>query len=718
MLNDRFNLAFLMNPALMERLSQKIIQDMFGMAPLSQPWLRASLIGDMSEYKYAFAWYHSVNVFWHALAAGLLFVFVLTMARHLHHQNRTKLNPYYLATASAALFACHPLSCEAVTYLSCRSALLGALNFLEAIVFLLFSTLVKHPVVKGCFTALALYTGAMSLWSNPECVALPAVALFSVFLLKHPLAKRKQTLPEHPVIVGMGAALSIAIPCLALLPVQHTTAISLFLPTLSPVSYAASQIKAFVFYYLRCFCLPLGLSIDSAVHCRQFHGSTRAGCGRFIVLLTWLIVKMKEPMLGLAGVLVLAGFLPHAFMVQPDTVADWVAYLPLSGMMLFIACALGFMAQRHLRNATILLVASTVLCCGLSIYRDFQWGSNVNLFESGLSLRPKSAFLHANLAIEYLKREQVDEAEKEAKLAVGYAPEMALAQIAKARVECARGKFADAGRTFADCLKLAEAQRLSQVVKDECRLGELQSLIGGNKEKEANALMIKLLVEMPRDDAKFIYQVDMGAVDLPKDDPRLVYQVGLAAFQMNDYERAFKLFDRAVGTNPSLTECWQPMTVCALALHAYDTAYQAAHGYMDLIGGPNAGLLFARTAIISKHESDAEDVLKQILQQEPKNARAMYLLSRLYKRTGKTEDWKKYRDDAIKLEPDIAAKFALPELDEDEANNQQAQGTEKAAPGVPAQGAEKPVNSSPPAQGTEKATTPGSGQKETTAPSK
>jgi tetratricopeptide (TPR) repeat protein len=678
-LNDRFNLSFLTSQTLMGKISEKILMDMLGVAPLSQPWLRASLIADQGEYKFAFIWYHSVQVFWHALATGLLFFFVLTVARHLRHQNRSRLDPYLLATACAGLFACHPFSCEAVSYISARSALLGTVNFFESLFCLLLAGLVKQPVARGCFTAIAVYAGAMSLWSNPESILLPAAALFSLFLMKRPLANWKQTLQEHPFLTGMGAALSIGVPCLVLLPVQYTTAINLFMPTLSPLSYFASQIKALVFYYLRCYCLPLGLSIDPPLAVAGGFTDPFVLVGALVLGgLAYLVIRFRHPVLSLAGVLVLAGFLPHIFMVQPDAVADWVAYLPLGGMMLFVSSGLCYWAQRDMTKSAIALGCLLVLFCSLSIFRDFQWGSNYTLFESGLSLRPKSAFLHANMAMEYLKRDEVDDAEKEAKLAVDYGPGVVICQLAQAKVKMARGKFEEAGKILTACQSLAESQKLSPEVKAECRFGELQCLIGARKEKEANELLAKLLTEFP-------------------EDGRLFYAGALAAYQMQAWENAFTLFNKALGTNPTLIECWQPMTVCALSLRANDTAYQTARMYAEQVGGPNANLLLARACMVSSHEKEAEDILKQMVQANPKNARALYVLSRLYKRLGKSDDWKLYRDQAIKVDPDIAIRYELPELDMAESAPPPGETEEQPAPApaAPAPVSPAPVSPAP-----------------------
>lgn len=658
--NDRYNLDFVLNPAILGRVSEEIIKDMFGAAPLSQPWVRASFIADHNEYHADFVWYHVIEVMWHALATGLFFFVVLNIARHLRHQNRLKIDPYHLATVAAVLFACHPFACETVGYLSCRTALLGAINFFQAVLFFLIASNLKNRAARLCFIGVALYSAAMSVWSSAESLSLPAMALISLLLIKRPLAKWQQTLKQHPFMVSLMALLSVGVPCLALLPLRNTTACNLFLPTLSSAAYAASQLKGFVFYYLRCFCLPLGYSIDPQMAvASSFSDPFVIGALVIIAFIIGLLVKAKQPILWFAALLVLAGYLPHAVMLQPDAVADWVVYLPAGGVMIFFAYWLCRLSQLNMKAAVTLFLALDLVLAGLSIARDLEWDSSYSLYKSALSLNPNSAFLHATMAMEELNREELDAAEADAKQAIGAEPDMVVAKLAQAKVKIAREKFDDADKLFSSALELAQKQKLAPVVRAECRLGQLQCLIGQRKEKEANALLAKLLSEIPGE-------------------ARLLYQLGLASFGMHDYEKSFQFMSKAVENNPALTECWLPMTESALTLGAYDAAYKTAHSYADSVGGPNSRLFLARAAMLSNHPEEAEEVLKQLVQDEPKNARAQYLLSRLYKRLGKADEAKKYLADAEKLDAKIVSNYPLPDVDADDAAHPpgKAEGTE------------------------------------------
>ncbi|MBX9688167.1 MAG: hypothetical protein K2X27_15775 [Candidatus Obscuribacterales bacterium] len=645
-LNDRYNLAYLMSKPQMERVSQKILSDMLGLAPLGQPWLKSSFIADHGEYALNFMWYHVVNVYWHALSSALLFFVLLTMGRHLHHQGRMRVNPYHLALAAAALFAVHPLSCESVSYLSARSSLLGLNNFLLSLSLFLLSALSNHKLLKASFALLTLWTGLMSIWSNPECITLPFLAALSLLLVKNPIAKWKETFKEHPYALSTALALSIGVPALCFLGVEHTSAINLFLPTPELPAYIAGNIKGFVFYYLRCFFIPLGLSIDPPLiaAAKGFSDPLALLALAIVAALIFLSSRIKEGILGFAAVLLIAGFLPHACMRQTDVVADWVAYLPLSAAMIFAAYGLCKLAEKNLRNASLVFVSLTLGLSGLSLYRNFQWGSNTRLWESALALRPKSGLAHAMLALEQLKVQNLDAAEKELKLASSYNPELVIARIAQAKLALARKQFSQADQILAAALNLADSQKLAPVVKNECRFVQLESLIAQHKAKEGNEILSRLLQDSPGE-------------------AKLIYLVALSALENKDYERAFSLLSKSLSLDPSLSEAWLPLTESALALRYFEQAYQIASTNLSSLDDANARILLARAALVYKHESEAEEILKNLVRRDPRNAKAAYLLSRLYKRIGKTEEWKKYRDDALKLEPAIVIKFPLPELE-------------------------------------------------------
>lgn len=648
-LNDRFKLDFLFNRFLLQKVSTDIVRDMIS-RPLNQPWVNASFVGDFGEYKSELMWYHTIDVFWHAFTCGLVFIFILTIARHLHFQKRLSLNPYYLAAAAGTIFACHPFTSQVVSYLSTRSILLGCNNYFLSLNFLLLGCLVKHPVARAIFVFGSLSTGLMAIWSNPEMMSLPIVAGFSLLLIKRPLWQAKNTFKEHPFILSACGLLSILVPASAMLGYKATDAINYFTQPLASLPYGLSQVKSFLFYYLRCFIAPFGLSIDPPLAIATsatdpfFIGAAVALAG----LLFLLSRIKKQPILGLASLLFFAGFITHGFILQRDTVADWVAYLPLSGASIFMAYGLVWLAQKHLRHAFFAFTAIALLFTTLTLLREYEWSSNYLLWKSALEVRQKSGLANAMIAREYLRRMQPELAEKHVLLARSYGQNQVMPQIAQADLDLAKDNTASAFANYSAAFKLADTQNLPRAIKLECMLGQTQCLIKERKLELANLVLQQVDKIIPQD-------------------PRLLYQVAYAAMQERKYELALNYFQAILKDDPAQTQIWEPMARAALAVRLYDAAFDAANKNDRYYPGPEAKLLIARTAIVVKRESDAEQILKQLISQEPRNARAIYLLSRLYKRKGNAAEEKKYREDAVKIDADIATKYELPELEVEES---------------------------------------------------
>ena len=647
-LNDRFKLDFLFNKNLMQQVSTDVVRDMIS-RPMSQPWVNASFVGDFGEYKTELMWYHTLEVFWHAFTCGLFFIFVLTIARHLFFQKRLSLNPYHLSAAAAAIFACHPFSSEVVSYLSTRTVLLGVNNYFFSLNFLILGCLIKHPIAKFAFLVGALFTGAMSVWSNPEMMSLPAVAGFSLLLLKRPLAQAKETFKEHPFVLSLCAILSVLVPASAALGYKATDAINYYTQPLTSIPYGLSQVKAFAFYYLRCFIAPIGLSIDPPLTIAT-SATDPFFIGAAVILAAVLAIVLrisKQPILALALVLFFSGFVTHGFILQRDTVADWVAYLPLTGASILMSYGLVYLSQKHQRHAYFAFLAITLLFTTLTVWRNFEWSSNYLLWKSALDVRPKSAVANAMIATQYIRRLQPELAEKHVQLARAYGPDQVMPKIAQAQLDLAQRKPEIAFANYSAAFKLAQAQNLPKAILLECMLGQIQCLVTQRKLEVANLML---------------QQVDR----IIPQDPRLLLMVGYAAMEEKKYELALNYLQAILKDDPSMTQAWEPLARAALAVRNPVIAYEAAVYFNRHYPSPESRQLLARTLIVNKREPEAEQILKELISQEPRNARALYLTSRLYKRKGNAADSKKYLEDAVKIDADIASKYDLPELDVEE----------------------------------------------------
>jgi tetratricopeptide (TPR) repeat protein len=556
--NDRYNLAFLFDKQTLQLLSEQIVSDLFA-KPLTQPWLKASLITDCGDYGNNYMWYHAVNILLHVAASGYFFAFLVRLCRILSAQGRLNVNPYYVAASAAALFACHPFTCEAVAYLSSRSALLGTVNYLLALNLFLLGFLAKNPFLRYGGYLFCLITACMSVWSNPESISLPTTMLVLVLLISKPFKLWRQTVKEHPYLIVLLFALALSVPLLKLLGIEYSQSIKFCQPVLGWESYLASALKALPFYYLPGMLIPIGLSIDPPfVVAASFADPLAIGGVLFVVVGLYLLYRARNSdFLFFAGFFILLGFIPHILLVQKDTVADWVAYLPLAGFSMLFGFAISVLSQKKFVFALSLFSFVIVLCFALSCWRDTQWSANAKLGQSALVWRPKSALAHALLVEPLLLSHRLEQASEQARLAVTYDPNLSCAWLAQGYAAIAQNKFSLAQKAFANVRDIVKRQALPQVLADEAELGEVECLVRQNKFSEADPLLIQIAKRQP---AK----------------ARILYIVGLECLQKKDYGQGFRFFDAALREDPSAGASLEPAVICALETKMYKEAYVLA----------------------------------------------------------------------------------------------------------------------------------------------
>lgn len=644
-LNDKYSLIYVLNPQVMQSVSEQIMKDLFS-KPLTQPWLKASFIADRGDYGSNFMWYHAVNVFLHAAATGYFFAFVIRLCRALQLQGRLKVNPYYLSFAAAAIFACHPFTSETVAYLSARSALLGTTNYLLSInLFLLAYLSAKIPVrITGYI--LSLFVGAMALWSNPENVSLPAVILMIAFFIQGPLSKWRDTVAQHPFVIRLLFLLTLSVPFLAMTGVEYIRAIRLFSLPLSSLSYVASFLKALPLYYMRCFLVPLGLSVDPPFATAASFTDPLAILGVLsVAAFVYVLYRFRRYSLPcFAGVLLLVGFIPHLIMVQSDVVADWVAYLPLTGFAMLFGWGIALLAEQSFKKALILLVSVILIFSGLTVWRDTQWSSDLSLWQSAATVRPKSALAHAMLSTQWLLRHKIDTAASEAKQALVLSPSSAIAHLAEGQVLIAQKNFDEATKSFRWVEELAKQKKCPRKILEDAQLGEIECLIHQGEIQKADSLLLKSARELPGD-------------------ARIIYLAGLESVAKKDYMQALKFLTFALKQDPSLVGCWEPVLLSSMELKMYDTAYLAAANLKANYDSAYSRWWLARTAIATGKELEGEEILNALVKENPRDARALYLLAKLHKRKNQSQDAERYEKEALLLEPNIGTELPLSEFD-------------------------------------------------------
>ncbi len=230
--------------------------------PLAQPWVKLTYGLDAISFPLVPAWYHLVNVVLHATSCLYFYLFVLQVGLRLKAEKRSVDNPYIFALCAALLFACHPLASGAVAYMSGRAALLASCNYFLCLnLFMLAFYAQRVTRIVTCYIV-GLVFFFVGIACSFQMLTLPLTMVVVASVLKPDGSDWKAWFTER--YQDFGAIALYLVAAVITLFSQRTNLLDngVDLMQMSHVAYAASCCKAFVTYFLRCFVVPAGLSIE------------------------------------------------------------------------------------------------------------------------------------------------------------------------------------------------------------------------------------------------------------------------------------------------------------------------------------------------------------------------------------------------------------------------------------------------------------------------
>jgi protein O-mannosyl-transferase len=451
--------------------------------PLSQQWLKATYAWDMQQGGMDIVWYHTVNLILHMLSGVYLFALVFRLCWRFLKEQRTSLNPYYVAWAAAALFVCHPLTSESVAYISARMAPLQAANYLLALNLFLAGFLSKGGAVRFWGYALSAVLVWIGVNISAEGATLPFTILFLIALLKPPSSKWMDWVLERGRVIAVLLLWIGIVPYLTIngmtLPIGNGSG----LHSLPAVSYAATQFKSLITYYARCFVLPFGLSISPPLVVASDFTDPFAIVGILAMLTAALgfLVFRHQPLVQFGLFLFFIGFIPTWFLVQPEYISDRRFYFSLLGLCLLTAVPIAKVAAQSFRRTAIILGAGLLVLVGLSCWRGFAWNNNEILWQSTIASNAKDARAHAMLSLDLLRRNKVVPALTEAKTAVTNGPSVAPAFVAVGGALLQQKDYQGAADAFQRALELCQQQGLEAEITSNTQAGLAEAYLRLNK---------------------------------------------------------------------------------------------------------------------------------------------------------------------------------------------------------------------------------------------
>lgn len=393
------------------------------------------------------AGYHIINLTIHLSTAVVLFYLCTTLLEALDLYRPTsepqantpaRSTDLFIPLAASLLFVCHPLQTQAVTYIVQRYTSLASLFYLLALL-----AYVKGRIsfeLRGFNGALAgwgLFLIGMTLlgiYTKPIFFSLPLMIFMLEFCLFH-----GRRLTSILMVFGVSAillVLDIILPALLngssadiLLDLDHATSEDLYT---SRTSYFLTQLRVIV-TYLRLLIFPVRqrLDYDYPEFSTLLNSDVGASLALHVVLITLAIVLFVHSRNQLSAIngqhgrsvrLIVIGIawfyialsVESSFIPITDVIMEHRIYLPSAGFFIAFAATLHVLVQkfkgRLLSYRWVGLATLCVLLSVITIKRNQVWGDELFFWQNEAALSPQSGRVIANLGLEYLERDNHEQA--------------------------------------------------------------------------------------------------------------------------------------------------------------------------------------------------------------------------------------------------------------------------------------------------------------------
>ena len=330
--------------------------------------------------------HHLTNVFFHAVNALLLFVWL-----------KQTTGALWRSAIVAALFAWHPLHVESVAWVAERKDVLSAFFWLLTLLaYVRYADLSKVQSPKSkVFYALALLFCAAALMSKPMAVTLPFVLLLADFwpLKRFAMDDLRWTICKRLLVEKIPFLLLAAAESVVNFIAQKGGGATWASDALPLPVRLANALVSYLRYVSKTF-WPTDLAI---IYPYQMHWPPVTLLTAVIFLLVFSALAMlrwrKNPFLFFGWFYFLGTLVPTIGLVQvgPQAMADRYTYLPSIG--LFVLAVWGadaLLANRRHRQtiAALTAVAACGACCLVTAQQLKHWQSSVKLFAHAIAVTP------------------------------------------------------------------------------------------------------------------------------------------------------------------------------------------------------------------------------------------------------------------------------------------------------------------------------------------
>lgn len=647
---DFYNLAPLRDVSTSETFWVDTFYTCF-LSPLSQPLVQYSYAIDMlSGTIQSPAVFHAMNIILHMCNCVLLLLLTFKLAGRLKIEGRLAADPYVIAGAAAMLFACHPMTCEAVAYVSARSALLVTFYYFAALLAFLkgfFADEIKDALIGYgfCYTFVIL-----AVLSNPQGITIPAAMLLVAVLFKPAAQNVKSWVGDRPFEYFALLLVALVLPLVSLLKYVAPIGNGFGLEALPLSAYLATQCKTLLTYYLRCTIAPFGLSLDPPMTVATGFTDPLALLGAVIPVSAVVLayIKRNSPLISFALCLFVLGLLPDFIVAQPEVLSDRRFYLPLAAICMMAGLLFATVLEKRGKAVVIAGVVLLAGMVGLTNWRDQAWKSDMVLWQAAYDMNSGSDRSKAMRIWAMSVSGKAEDASKVALEELKTNPNKAVLNLVLGQWSLLVKDYPNAARFFKAGLELAAKQSLSPEIIWQMQSGLAQSsMLTGDMEtaKKYAEEAVRVQPNSPR------LHLILGKYYLSKDQPQQAFQ---------ELQKSYVL-DRFNG------EILEPLAISAIACgerEHQELGYQIAKRASIVTPGHDAMLLHAYAALETGRIHEAVLLADRYMKMGKPKPEIYWILHGAFKVLSKTDSKQTklaedYRKKALELDPDLPKKMRL-----------------------------------------------------------
>jgi tetratricopeptide (TPR) repeat protein len=400
--------------------------------------------------------YHLVNLVLHALVA----LAVLFLVRRLAGSP-------FVATATALLFAVHPVHTEAVTGVVGRAELLAALGVLATLLAFLRAG-ASVGVSRRLWSAASLLAFAAAMLAKESaCTALGLLAVLHWWRRRHtPAAAGPGAQSRHLAVLLPYAVVAAAYLGLRL-AVVGSLGVPQGIPLVdNPLAHADALTRVrtaliVLWQYVSLLTVPAQLSADysfNQIPLALAWDDPRCLAAAVLLLALAVIAAAAAPRLPMLALAALFAVIPLAltanlFLPIGTIKAERLLYLPSLGWCLLVGCLAAAVARRHARPTGLTLLALIVAFGARTWLRNGDWQSDTALFAATVSSSPDSAKANYNSGVILQRAGRLDDAMIHYRRALEILPDYANAAFGIGNVYRLKGLDAGALHWYEQALR-------------------------------------------------------------------------------------------------------------------------------------------------------------------------------------------------------------------------------------------------------------------------